>query len=138
MTAGAARIEVTFEIDSDGLLNVSAEELSTGISASIDVKPSYGLDENEIIKMLHASHDFASEDLKARSLAEATVEARSLLNIVENAISADSHLLNKEELDNLESIISALKISLESGVLDDIKNSISKLNKGTEFFAEKE
>ena len=137
MTAGAARIEVTFEIDSDGLLNVSAEELSTGISASIDVKPSYGLDENEIIKMLHASHDFAAEDLKARSLAEATVEARSLLNIVENAISADSHLLNKEELDNLESIISALKISLESGVLDDIKNSISKLNKGTEFFAEK-
>ena len=137
MTAGAARIEVTFEIDSDGLLNVSAEELSTGVSASIDVKPSYGLDENEIIKMLHASHDFASEDLKARSLAEATVEARSLLNIVENAISADSHLLNKEELDNLESIISALKISLESGVLDDIKNSISKLNKGTEFFAEK-
>ena len=137
MTAGAARIEVTFEIDSDGLLNVSAEELSTGVSASIDVKPSYGLDENEIIKMLHASHDFAAEDLKARSLAEATVEARSLLNIVENAISADSHLLNKEELDNLESIISALKISLESGVLDDIKNSISKLNKGTEFFAEK-
>ncbi len=137
MTAGAARIEVTFEIDSDGLLNVSAEELSTGISASIDVKPSYGLDENEIIKMLHASHDFAAEDLKARSLAEATVEARSLLNIVENAISADSHLLNKEELDNLESIISALKISLESGVLDDIKNSTSKLNKGTEFFAEK-
>ena len=137
MTAGAARIEVTFEIDSDGLLNVSAEELSTGVSASIDVKPSYGLDENEIIKMLHASHDFAAEDLKARSLAEATVEARSLLNIVENAISADSHLLNKEELDNLESIISTLKISLESGVLDDIKNSISKLNKGTEFFAEK-
>ena len=137
MTAGVARIEVTFEVDSDGLLNVSAKELSTGVSASVDVKPSYGLSENEIIKMLKASHNYASEDLKARSLAEKTVEAHSLLNIVENAISVDSHLLNEKEYNNLKLIILALKASLDSGNLDDIKSSINELNKGTEFFAER-
>lgn len=90
MAAGAARIRVTFQIDADGLLSVSAQEQSTGVQAQIEVKPSYGLDDGAITRMLKDSMDNAAEDMAARARAEAVVEAESLTDAVNAALELDS------------------------------------------------
>src|SRR5471032_3317501 len=97
MVAGAARIRVTFQVDADGLLSVSAREQSTGIEASIVVKPSYGLSDGEISRMLTESMQHAQDDKEARKLAEARIEAESLLNAISAALAVDSQLLNSTE-----------------------------------------
>lgn len=100
--AGAARIRVTFQVDADGLLSVSAREENSGIEASVDVKPSYGLTDNEIETMLRESMDFAEEDMKARSLREQQVEADRVLEALDSAIAADGDvLLTDSEKDNI-------------------------------------
>ena len=99
MVAGSAKIKVTFQVDTDGLLSVSAQETSTNVKASIEVKPSYGLSEDVIKNMLQASFDLAEDDKLSRSLAEAKIDAEQLIELTEKAIDEDSDLLTKKELD---------------------------------------
>ena len=114
MTAGAARIRVTFQVDADGLLSVSAQEQSTGVQAQIEVKPSYGLDDETITKMLQESMSKASDDMAARARAEAAVEAESLLGAVSAALKLDADLLGETELAAIRNDIAALEGRLKT------------------------
>ena len=93
MVAGAARIRVTFQVDADGLLSVSAREETTGVEAAIVVKPSYGLSDDEIARMLQESFAHAADDMAARALAEAQVEADQIVAATRHALAADGELL---------------------------------------------
>ena len=135
MVAGAARIRLTFQVDADGLLSVSAREQISGVEAAISVKPSYGLTDDQITSMLLASRDHASHDMLARALAEQQVEANSILAAVTAAIEADSALLSAEERAAIEASQSALKRSLEGTDHRAIKAAIEDLNHTTEAFA---
>lgn len=97
MAAGAARIRVTFQVDADGLLSVSARELGSGIETSIAVKPSYGLHDDDIARMLHDSYEHAAEDMRARALAEAQVDADQVIAATEAALATDGDLLDEKE-----------------------------------------
>src|SRR5262249_49761752 len=97
MVAGAARIQVTFQVDADGLLSVSAKEKTTGVQAAIAVKPSYGLGDDEVARMLQEGFSHAREDRDARSLAEQRVEAEGLLAAVRSALRRDGDLLEAKE-----------------------------------------
>ena len=97
MAAGAARIRVTFTVDADGLLNVSAKEQGSGVEARIDVKPSYGLSDAQIATMLQDSFTTAESDMKARALAEARVDADRMLLATHSALDADGTLLDEQE-----------------------------------------
>ncbi len=94
MVAGAARIRVTFTVDADGLLNVAAQELLSGVQAQIDVKPSYGLDDGQIAKMLQDSFSTAQSDMRSRAIAEARLDAERLLLATQTALDADADLLD--------------------------------------------
>jgi molecular chaperone HscA len=109
MVAGAARIRVTFQVDADGLLSVTAREQTTGIEASIAVKPSYGLSDDEIAGMLRDSLDHAKDDAIARALREAQVEAERLIEATEAALAEDPHLLNAAETEKIRTAIAKLK-----------------------------
>lgn len=137
MTAGAARIRVTFQVDADGLLSVSAQEQSTGVQAQIEVKPSYGLDDSTITQMLKDSMSNAAEDMAARARAEAVVEAESLTDAVTAALELDSDLLEAEELQQIQQDIAALQGRLKDGKAEDIRAAISKLSHSTDNFAAK-
>ena len=97
MAAGAARIRVTFTVDADGLLSVSAREQASGVEARIDVKPSYGLSDDEIARMLQESFTTAEQDMQARALAEAQVDADRMLLATQSALDADGDLLGADE-----------------------------------------
>lgn len=115
LVAGATKIKVTFQVDADGLLSVGAEELNTGISTSIEVKPSYGLSDSEIEIMLKASIDYAQEDMQARSLREEQVEADRVVEALDSALAKDGNeLLQVEEL---------TKIIQQRDVLIEVRNS---------------
>ncbi|MBV1777066.1 Fe-S protein assembly chaperone HscA [Burkholderiaceae bacterium DAT-1] len=135
MAAGAARIRVTFQVDADGLLSVSAREQSTGIEASIAVKPSYGLGDDEIARMLQESMSHASDDMKARALAEARVEAQSLLQAIEVALAADRDLLNDAEADVLAASMHALSAATQDDDAAAIRNATDALNQASTDFA---
>ena len=137
MTAGAARIRVTFQVDADGLLSVSAQEQSTGVQAQIEVKPSYGLDDSTITQMLKDSMSNAAEDMAARARAEAVVEAESLTDAVNAALELDSDLLEAEELQQIQQDIAALQGRLKDGKAEDIRASVAKLSHSTDNFAAK-
>ncbi|NJD24321.1 MAG: Fe-S protein assembly chaperone HscA [Betaproteobacteria bacterium] len=109
MVAGAARIRVTFQVDADGLLSVTAREQTTGVEASIAVKPSYGLSDDEIAGMLRDSMDHAKDDAIARALREAQVEAERLVEATEAALAEDPHLLNEAEIAKIRAAIAKLK-----------------------------
>jgi molecular chaperone HscA len=136
MVAGAARILVTYQVDADGLLSVSAREQTTGIESSIEVKPSYGLSDKEIETMLVDSMSYAKEDVAARSLREQQVEAERVVLAVEAALKIDGdRLLSSEELKSLKDKLAYL-IEVKNG--DDhvkIKNAISDLNQASMEFA---
>ena len=108
MAAGAARVRVTFQVDADGLLSVSAQEKSTGAEASISVKPSYGLADADIERMLRDSFQHAKEDVHARALAEYGVEGRRLLEATRSALQADKALLSADELKAIEEAMAEL------------------------------
>ena len=137
MTAGAARIRVTFQVDADGLLSVSAQEQSTGVQAQIEVKPSYGLDDSTITQMLKDSMSNAAEDMAARARAEAVVEAESLTDAVNAALELDSDLLDAEELQQIQQDIAVLQGRLKDGKAEDIRSAVAKLSHSTDNFAAK-
>jgi molecular chaperone HscA len=135
MAAGAARIRVTFQVDADGLLAVSAREATTGIEASVNVKPSYGLADRDIERMLRDSVEHAKDDVQARALQEATVEARRLLAAVDAALVADASLLADAERAEIDRDIAALVRALDAGDHRAIKRAAEALNRTTEPFA---
>lgn len=135
MVAGAARIRVTFQVDADGLLSVSAQEQSTGIKADITVKPSYGLSEDEISRMLQDSLQRAEEDMDARKLAEARIEAESILQALRHALAEDSQLLEAEEGKNIDQHITALEAAIKGNNAQPIRQATAGLNQVSGDFA---
>ncbi len=137
LVAGAAKILVTFQVDADGLLSVTAKELSTGIQSAIEVKPSYGLSDEKIKKMLEDSFNLANEDKESRALSKVKIEGSQLLEMIENAIKEDSDLLKDTELTLLQKNLSELKKSLESSDRDHIEELTKQLNESSQSFAAK-
>ena len=136
MVAGAARIRVTFTVDADGLLNVSAREQVSGVEAQIDVKPSYGLGDDVIAKMLQDSFTTAEADMKARALAESRVDADRMLLATVSALNADANLLNSEERRDIDSLMAALRDTVSSSQSAGVIEAATKaLADGTEAFA---
>ena len=137
MVAGAAKIKVTFQVDTDGLLSVSAEETTTNVKASIEVKPSYGLSEDKIKTMLQSSYDLAEEDKNSRILAEAKVDANQLIELTQKALDTDKDLLTESELSQIKIGLKDLINALNSSNKDKIKEATKKLNLQSEPFAAK-
>lgn len=137
MAAGAARIRVTFQIDADGLLSVSARETKTGVEASITVKPSYGLTDEEIVRMLKDGNAQAADDMRARELREQQVEARRLLESTASALASDGDLLNETERAEIDRLASELGATLSGADVEHVKAALAALTKGTELFAER-
>ncbi|MCO4180509.1 Fe-S protein assembly chaperone HscA [Proteus terrae] len=135
MAAGGAHIRVTFQVDADGLLSVSAMEKSTGVEASVQVKPSYGLSDTEIAKMIQSSMENAQEDLHARRLAEQKVEAARVLESLTAALEEDAHLLNEDEKTAIDKVVDTLIESVEGTDPVAIENAIKLLDKQTQDFA---
>ncbi|MBA4503497.1 Fe-S protein assembly chaperone HscA [Marinobacterium marinum] len=135
MAAGAAKVRVAFQVDADGLLNVSAEELSTGARSSIQVKPSYGLSDDEITRMLKESYSHANEDLEARSLREQQVEAERIISALQAAILQDGELLTTDEHQLLEQAIATLEATLGSDDPRAIEKGVETLAQASDFFA---
>ena len=136
MVAGAAHILVTFQVDADGLLSVSAEEQSSGVRASVEVKPSYGLSDSEIESMLKDSFANAEQDMTIRMLAEQQVEADRVLEALESALNKDGELLTEEELATIEQAKHNLLTARQSDDEEKIKLAIKQLeNESEEFIA---
>ncbi len=135
MAAGAARIRVTFTVDADGLLSVSATETQSGVQAQIDIKPSYGLSDDQIAAMLQDSFHTAEFDKNARALAEARLEADRMWLAAKSALQADSHLLSAAEQQAIKLLMEAVLASKSLEVAADIESVTEKLAKGTEAFA---
>jgi molecular chaperone HscA len=137
MVAGAARIRVTFQVDADGLVSVVAQELTSGVVAQVDVKPSYGLTDAEIATMLQASFTYAKDDAAARVLAEARTDAQRLIEAVQAAMAVDADLLSATERALILQEIERLHRRQSEGDASAIKAAIEKLSTATETFAAK-
>ncbi len=136
MVAGAAKIRVTFQVDADGLLGVSARELSSGVEASVQVKPSYGLTDGEIANMLQDSFRHAGDDMQARALREQQVEARRLIEAVTAAVATDGErLLDAEERQVIELEIGRLAELLEATDVQALEEQTKRLSQVTDAFA---
>lgn len=135
MVAGAARIRVTYQVDADGLLSVAAREMHSGIEASIVVKPSYGLADDEIARMLQDSYGAADEDMKHRALREEQVEAERIVLATESALNLDQDLLSASEKDNIHHLLSDVREKAQGKDHHSIKEAVEALAKGTEDFA---
>lgn len=135
MTAGAARIEVKFQIDADGLLSVSALETTTGVQSKIHIKPSYGLSSADTERLLTDGFQHAEQDKKSRQLQETRVEAERELEALEQAIIADGQLLDPIDLDALKRAIDALKEALQQGQLNRIEMAAARLKGHSNNFA---
>ena len=135
LVAGAARIRVTFAVDADGLLSVSAREMQTGVEASITVKPSYGLSDEDIIRMLQEGTGNAEEDMRLRTLREQEVESRRLIESTVSALVSDADLLTKDEEDKIRDLIVRLMAAVEAHELDPIKQLQEELTEATADFA---
>lgn len=135
MVAGAARVRVTFQVDADGVLSVSAQEQTTGVRAEIEVKPSYGLDDATITQMLRDSMEHAQDDAAARARAEAQVEAESLIAAVQAALNLDADLLSEEEVANIHHLIATLTNSLVADTAELIRQHTQSLSQATDHFA---
>jgi molecular chaperone HscA len=136
MAAGAARIRVTFTVDADGLLHVSAREQGSGVEAHVDVKPSYGLSDEQIAKMLQESFTTAEADMKARALTEARVDAERMILATHSALEADGDLLSPAERAAIDGLVSTLRETAKSS--NDaalVEAAVQALAKGTEAFA---
>ena len=137
MVAGAAKVRVTFQIDADGLLSVSAEELSTQQKAEIQVKPSFGLNADVIEEILESSYENAESDMEIRSLKEAQVEAKQLVDSINSALESDRELLGVEQLSVLNSAMKHLSALLDAGTSVEIRSATEELNRLSNEFAAK-
>jgi molecular chaperone HscA len=135
MAAGAARIRVTFTVDADGLLHVGAHEQISDVEASIDVKPSYGLEDSQIAQMLQDSFATADEDMRSRALIEARVDADRMLLATHSALTADGDLLGTAERETIDRLMSALTTAQSSDQAATVEAATDALAKGTEAFA---
>jgi len=135
MAAGAARVRVTFQVDADGLLSVRAQEKSTGVEASITVKPSYGLADSDVERMLRDSFEHAREDVRARALAEYRVEGQRLIEATRSALQADQALLNENEVKVIHDAAARLEGVLQGTDHREIKQASDALNRATDEFA---
>jgi molecular chaperone HscA len=136
MTAGAAHIRVTFQVDADGLLNVTAMEKSSGVQAEIQVKPSYGLEESEILDMLQSSMQNAKQDMQARMLKEQQVDASRVLEAMQSALTEDGdELLSQEERNAINEALDSLKKCAANDDIDAIKQGIDIVDKLSQDFA---
>jgi molecular chaperone HscA len=137
MTAGAARITVTFAVDADGLLSVAAAEKTTGISQRVEVRPSYGLDENTMARMLRESLDHAADDMEQRLLVEARVEARRAVSALQAALIADADLLDPAEKAEIEDAKAVVEKAIDGADRDAINAAVEALDSQTQIFAER-
>ncbi|QNP60285.1 Fe-S protein assembly chaperone HscA [Paenacidovorax monticola] len=135
MAAGAARIRVTFTVDADGLLSVGAKELGSGVEARIDVKPSYGLSDEQIARMLQEGFATAAEDMRARAVVEARVDADRMLLATRSALDIDGDLLSAGERAAIDALMEALGRERDSEDAAAIEAATEALAKGTEAFA---
>ena len=135
MAAGAARIRVTFTVDADGLLSVSAKEQGSGVEASVAVKPSYGLSDEQIAAMLQDSFSTAQQDMQARALVEARVDADRMLMATQSALDADASLLSAEEHAAIEQLMAALRSARSAEDAAVVEAATKALADGTEAFA---
>ena len=135
MAAGAARIRVSFTVDADGLLSVNAKEQVSGVEARIDVKPSYGLTDDEIARMLQESFSTAQQDMQARALAEAQVDADRMILATQSALTADADLLSTKERAQIDSLMAGLADARAQGDAASIETATKELAAGTEEFA---
>jgi len=137
MVAGAARIKVTFTVDADGLLAVAASEKSTGISQRVEVRPSYGLDDDTMARMLRESLDNAADDMEQRLLVEARVEARRAVAALDAALAADADLLNPAERGEIAGTKAAVEKAVDGADRDAINAAVEALDRQTQEFAER-
>jgi molecular chaperone HscA len=135
LVAGAARIKVTFTVDADGLLAVTAREETAGVEAKVTVKPSFGLSDEEIANMLGESFRTAEADMAARSLREAQVDADRLLAATASALAADGDLLSTEERGAIDALVARLAAVRPGDDRFPIEDALKALGEGTEAFA---
>jgi molecular chaperone HscA len=136
MVAGAARIRVTYQVDADGLLSVTAKEQHSGVEANINVKPSYGLSDVDITTMLQDGFSHAADDVQDRALREELVDAKRLIEAVDAALAEDQHLLDQDELDVIARKLKALKELIGSARDTQVlRRSVESLSKATDDFA---
>ncbi|WP_306554906.1 Fe-S protein assembly chaperone HscA [Acidovorax sp.] len=135
MAAGAARIRVTFTVDADGLLSVNAKEQGSGVEARIDVKPSYGLSDDQIARMLQDGFATAAQDMKARAVVEARVDADRMLIATQSALDADGDVLSPKERAAIDALMVTLRHQRDADDAAVIEAATDALAKGTEGFA---
>ena len=135
MTAGQARIEVTFQVDADGLLTVSAKETTSGVHAQIDIKPSYGLSDADTERLLIDGYKFAEEDKNLRHLQETKVEAKRELEALDQALKVDAQLLNQEQFNSLTAARTVLDAALETTDIKAIEHAVEQLKIHSDAFA---
>ena len=135
LTAGAARVRVTFQVDADGLLSVGAREVSSGVEANVTVKPSYGLTDDEISTMLQSGFEHAGEDAQARVLRELQVDGRRLLEAVEQAIAADPELLDDDERSAVDAALANLRAAVNGDDTKALREGLDALTRATDEFA---
>lgn len=136
MTAGAARILVTFSVDADGLLTVGAEEVTTGTSQEVAVKPSYGLSDDEMANMLRDSMVHAKDDMEIRLLTEARVEAKRVMEAVYSALHIDGSLLDEDQRAHIDVILNKLNETIAGDERDVINSTVDDLDRATQLFAQ--
>ena len=135
MTAGAARIKVTYQVDADGLMSVRAEEIKSGVAADIVVKPSYGLTDSEIETMLRESMDHAQDDVSERMLKEQQVEGRRVIEAIDAALSSDGEvLLSKTEIVKIREARDQLQRDIENASVGRLKKSIRSMEQVSETY----
>ena len=135
MAAGAARIRVIFTVDADGLLSVAAKEQGSGVEAQITVKPSYGLSDDQIAAMLQDSFSTAEQDMKARAVVEARVDADRMWLATQSALDADGDLLSADERQHVQALMAATLAAKSLDNAAEIEAATEALAKGTEAFA---
>ncbi|MBU3720041.1 MAG: Fe-S protein assembly chaperone HscA [Burkholderiaceae bacterium] len=135
LSAGAARIRVSFQVDADGLLSVSAQEQRSGVEASVVVKPSYGLTDAQVAEMLQAGFSSAQQDMQVRALREAQVDAQRLLEAVSSAVSQDGDLLIGDERQHIEELMEQLRATCGGADLEDLRDRTRRLSALTDDFA---
>jgi molecular chaperone HscA len=135
MAAGAARIRVTFQVDADGLLSVAARELTSGVEAAVVVKPSYGLSDGDVARMLQEGFRTAEDDMRARALREAQVDAERLALATRSALAADGDLLSAEERNEIEQHLAVLDAARQGSDAAAVRDALDALADSTESFA---